>query len=140
VADYLEECLASVLAQTLRDLQIILIDDGSTDTSAEIAARFAAQDDRIQLIHQDNRGLGAVRNHGVSLARGTDLTFLDSDDTLPRGALRALVDRLETSGADLAIGGIARILPDGSYRTAQWVRDLHSRDRHTTLAEEPALL
>src|SRR5699024_3182846 len=106
VAAYLEECLTSVVNQTLKDLQIILIDDGSTDASAEIAARFAAQDERIQLIHQENRGLGAVRNRGVRLARGAYLTFLDSDDTLPRDALRALVDSLEHSGADLAIGGI----------------------------------
>lgn len=140
VADYLEECLSSVVNQTLKDLQIILIDDGSTDASAQIAARFAAQDERIQLIHQENRGLGAVRNRGVSLARGEYLTFLDSDDTLPRDGLRALVDSLEHSGADLAIGGIARIQPDGSYRTTQWVRDLHDRDRHTSVAEEPALL
>src|SRR5699024_9306920 len=140
VAAYLEECLTSVVNQTLKDLQIILIDDGSTDASAEIAARFAAQDERIQLIHQEHRGLGAVRNRGVRLARGAYLTFLDSDDTLPRGALRALVDSLEHSGADLAIGGIARIQPDGSYRTTQWVRDLHDRDRHTSVAEEPALL
>src|SRR5699024_8209341 len=140
VAAYLEECLTSVVNQTLKDLQIILIDDGSTDASAEIAARFAAQDERIQLIHQENRGLGAVRNRGVRLARGAYLTFLDSDDTLPRDALRALVDSLEHSGADLAIGGIARIQPDGSYRTTQWVRDLHDRDRHTSVAEEPALL
>src|SRR5699024_4740529 len=140
VADFLEECLTSVVNQTLRDLQILLIDDGSTDASAEIAARFAALDERIQLIRQENRGLGAVRNRGVSLARGKYLTFLDSDDTLPRGGLRALVDSLERSGADLAIGGIARIQPDGTYRTAQWVRDLHTRDRRSNLAEEPVLL
>ncbi|MPV50697.1 MULTISPECIES: glycosyltransferase [unclassified Pseudactinotalea] len=140
VEDYLDECLRSIVDQSLTDLEILLIDDGSTDASATIAERFAARDDRIRLVRQENQGLGAVRNSGVRMARGRYLTFVDSDDVVPRRAFEALVAALEASGADLATGGTARVLPDGSLRTRQWVRDLHGRDRHTTIEETPQLL
>lgn len=140
VESYLDECLQSVVTQSLEDMEILLIDDGSTDGSVSIAQRFAGQDSRIRLISQENRGLGAVRNRGVQLARGRYLTFVDSDDVLPRAALSALVESLEASGSDVSMGGTVRLLPDGSERTWQWVRDQYTVDRTTTLAESPELL
>lgn len=109
VAPYLRECLGSVANQTHRDLEVIMVDDGSTDDSAALAADFAAQDPRFQLVSQENRGLGAARNTGVRHASGAYLMFMDSDDVLPAYALGTLVAALEQSGSDFATGNVYRL-------------------------------
>ena len=80
VEAYLEECLDSILNQTYRHLEIILIDDGSTDRCGDICDRYASQDSRIQVIHQTNQGLSAARNAGMDVATGEYISFIDSDD------------------------------------------------------------
>lgn len=80
VALYLEECLDSVLGQTLEEIEIICVNDGSTDTSGEILEGYARKDDRIRIITQENQGLSQARNRGMTEARGEYLYFLDSDD------------------------------------------------------------
>ena len=95
VQDYLGECLDSLRAQTLRSLQIILVDDGSTDGSAAVYERHAAEDPRIVVHRQPNAGLGAARNAGIRLATGRYITFLDSDDTLPEDAYEVMVRSLD---------------------------------------------
>ena len=82
VEKYLRECLDSVVNQTLKDIQIILIDDGSTDSSLGICKEYAQKDNRIKIIEQKNQGAGAARNRGMSEAKGDYLYFLDSDDFL----------------------------------------------------------
>ncbi|MGN0257417.1 MAG: glycosyltransferase family 2 protein [Bacteroides sp.] len=79
---YLSEALDSICKQTLRELQIILIDDGSTDNSPQIMEKYAARDMRIQIITQTNQGQGAARNHGLKNAEGEYIYFMDSDDVL----------------------------------------------------------
>ncbi len=79
---YLKDCLDSVLAQTLPDLQIILVDDGSTDGSAAIAQEYAKQDKRIEVYRQTHAGQSAARNLGLSHAQGDYIAFVDADDTL----------------------------------------------------------
>ncbi len=140
VEQYLVECLESIRVQTLTDLEVILIDDGSTDSSGRIAEEFAAQDARFILHRQENAGLGAVRNRGQSMATGTYVAFIDSDDVVPRRAFKALVDTLVKSGSDVAIGRTTRIRPDGSPLSSKWSTDLHNRDYQTTLAASPRLL
>ena len=80
VEKYLEECLDSILTQTYRQLEIILIDDGSTDRCGEICDRYASRDSRIKVIHQTNQGLSAARNVGMDMATGEYISFIDSDD------------------------------------------------------------
>ena len=80
VEKYLEQCLDSILNQTYRQLEIILIDDGSPDRCGEICDRYASQDSRIQVIHQSNAGLSAARNAGMDIATGEYISFIDSDD------------------------------------------------------------
>ena len=80
VEAYLEECLDSILNQTYRQLEIILIDDGSTDRCGEICDRYASRDSRIKVIHQTNQGLSAARNAGMDIAIGEYISFIDSDD------------------------------------------------------------
>ncbi|WP_270312668.1 glycosyltransferase family 2 protein [Ligilactobacillus agilis] len=80
VEKYLRRCLDSVLKQTYRQLEIILVDDGSTDSSGKIVDEYAKKDARIVVIHQENGGLSNARNHGIDIATGEYLTFIDSDD------------------------------------------------------------
>ncbi|GAA4120775.1 hypothetical protein GCM10022215_24800 [Nocardioides fonticola] len=101
---YLPACLTSVLEQSHRDLEVIVIDDGSTDRTGEIADRFAAADPRVRVVHQANAGLGAARNAGTRLAVGRYLAFADSDDVVCPGAYEHLIGALESTGSDLAIG------------------------------------
>src|SRR3954463_5066653 len=80
VADYLEECLDSLLGQSLAELEVIAVDDGSTDRSSEILRRRAAKDARLRVLTQANAGQGAARNRAVAEACGEFLTFCDGDD------------------------------------------------------------
>lgn len=108
VEGYLAECLDSVLAQPYDDVEVVLVDDGSTDSSGEIARRYADAHDSFRLVSQANGGLGAARNTGVSHAQGEYLTFLDSDDRLPPDAWSSMMAALEESGSDLACGVLVR--------------------------------
>lgn len=88
VESYLKECLDSILAQTYKNFELILIDDGSTDESASIAKSYAEQDSRCIFLQQENNGSASVaRNAGLDIAKGDYIVFLDSDDTLEKGAL-----------------------------------------------------
>jgi glycosyltransferase involved in cell wall biosynthesis len=140
VEDYLAECLDSVLVQPYVDLEVVLVDDGSTDSSAQIAARYADADPRFRLISQANAGLGAARNAGVAAARGEFLTFLDSDDRLPADAWSAMMRTLEHSGSDFAVGKLVR--DEGQRRFAMpRMRDNHRVRRvGATLDEMPRIL
>ena len=80
VEHYLERCVQSVLRQTFRDFEVVLVDDGSTDGSGLLCDRLAQQDSRIRVVHQQNQGLSAARNQGVRCANGEYIAFLDSDD------------------------------------------------------------
>ena len=95
VEDYLEACLDSVLAQDYDDIEIILINDGSKDSSGDICNRYAKQDNRVIVIHQVNKGLSATRNKGLDICRGKYITFLDSDDELEAHTLIQNLDILK---------------------------------------------
>ncbi|HJD96893.1 glycosyltransferase, partial [Mailhella massiliensis] len=82
VEKYLARCLDSVLAQSFSDMEIICVDDGSTDSSPDILRAYAARDARIRLIHQKNRGIAAARNAGLDAAAGRYVAFVDSDDAV----------------------------------------------------------
>ncbi|GAA4193646.1 bifunctional glycosyltransferase/CDP-glycerol:glycerophosphate glycerophosphotransferase [Microbispora amethystogenes] len=118
VEPYLAACLASVAAQTWEDVEVVMVDDGSPDGSAEIAAGFAEKDARFRLIRQANAGLGAARNTGVRHATGDHLMFLDSDDLLPAHALEYLLAALERTGSDLATGNVLRLDGRGARQSA----------------------
>lgn len=104
VEQYLEACLKSVVEQTLREIEIICIDDCSTDGSMEVARKFAVADQRIILLEHDvNKGLSAARNTGLSAAKGEYIYFLDSDDYIRREALERLYDIAYKDKLDLVV-------------------------------------
>jgi len=100
---HLEQCLDSVVGQTLRDIEAICVDDGSTDRSPEILAKYAEQDSRVHIITQANAGPGVARNTGLAKAKGMYLIFLDSDDWFEPDFLERMVERAEETGADVTI-------------------------------------
>lgn len=92
---YLRQCIDSLRTQTLKDIEIILIDDGSPDSCGEICDAYAREDTRIRVIHQENQGVSVARNVGLDIAQGKWLTFVDADDWLELDALERLVDAAE---------------------------------------------
>lgn len=120
VEDYLAECLDSLAGQSLDAIEVVMVDDGSTDGSRRIAEEFAARDDRFRCVHQPNAGLGAARNTGV--ARTTPgvpyLAFADSDDVLVRDAYARMLASLESTGSDLVTGNVWRLT--GQKRQQAW--------------------
>jgi glycosyltransferase involved in cell wall biosynthesis len=98
---YLNQCLDSVLAQTLTEIEIICVDDGSTDRSAAILEEYAAKDHRIIVLRQQNKGAGAARNAGMAIAKGEYLSFLDADDFFDRRMLEKQVARCKETGAEI---------------------------------------
>lgn len=105
---YLEECLDSVLHQTYGNLEILLIDDGSTDGSGALCDAYAARDGRVRVFHQENRGQSAARNAGLGAMTGELIAFVDADDVAAPDMLQNLLGALDT-GADFAVCNILRI-------------------------------
>lgn len=128
VGAYVAECLDSILEQDFEDLEVVVVDDGSTDHSGEVAQEYAARLPKIRLSRTANHGLGAARNLAVSKARGYYLTFVDSDDTVPPEAFSRMVETLDKSGSDFAVGTLRRNLA-GEHSTPRWQRRLHQRRR-----------
>ena len=106
VEKYLGECLDSITGQTLRDIEIICVDDGSTDGSSGILSEYAARDGRLKVFRQAPSGAGAARNRGLAEARGEYLFFCDSDDWIDRDALGAMHASAAGANADIAMTGI----------------------------------
>ena len=88
--NYLRKCLDSIILQTYKNLEIICINDGSTDSSKEILEEYAQKDDRIKIINQENGGLSHARNVGMELATGEYFTFIDSDDWVTKDYVEVL--------------------------------------------------
>ncbi|MCK9795021.1 CDP-glycerol:glycerophosphate glycerophosphotransferase [Isoptericola sp. 4D.3] len=140
VERYVGECLESILAQTHRRLEVVVVDDGSPDDSISVVQRIAARDRRVRVVRQENAGLGAARNTGVRHARGSMLCFVDSDDTVPPNAVEAMLTSLTRSGSDFAVGSLLRDTSAGKHMPP-WARKLHDRTRTgVTIADEPDVL
>lgn len=102
VEKYLSDCLDSVLSSTYKNLEIILVNDGSMDNSGTICDTYAAKDSRIIVIHQENQGLSAARNTGLDRATGEYVGFVDSDDKISKNMYEELYCAIEKEGADIA--------------------------------------
>lgn len=114
VAEYLPRCLDSICNQTYQNLEIILVDDGSTDNSLQICNQYAAKDKRITVIHQENGGLSAARNTGVDHMHGEFFTFIDSDDWISLDYCQVLLDLINQTNADVSTANYVLAYEDGS--------------------------
>lgn len=116
VENYLERCVKSVLNQDYRDLEVILVDDGSPDRCPQICDELAKTDGRIVVIHKPNGGLSSARNAGIERSRGEYLAFLDSDDQWAEGKLKPLMEQLVTSDVDMLVYDCIDLYPNGDIR------------------------
>lgn len=102
VAEFLPRCIESIVNQTYKNLEILLIDDGSSDNSAQICNNYAEHDSRIKVIHKKNGGQGSARNVGLSLCRGEYITFVDSDDWLAEDIYEHSMNLINENNVDIA--------------------------------------
>ena len=135
VESTLRRCVDSVLGQTFSDIQVILVDDGSPDSSGEICDEYERADKRVQVIHKENGGLSSARNAGLKVATGDYVMFLDSDDYLVDDAL----DHLLKGNADWIIGTVVQVSHTGTV-THQAERESRLYDRFEFADELPFLI
>ena len=109
----LPRCVGSILKQTYRDLEIILVDDGSPDSSGSLCDAFAAQDSRVKVIHKENGGASSARNAGLDAAAGAYIAFIDADDTAEPELIERLITNARQTGADVTICGYDQITEIG---------------------------
>lgn len=104
--EYISKCVDSVINQTLREIEIILVDDGSTDKTLEICNEYAILDDRIKIIKQKNKGVSSARNKGINFATGEYVTFVDSDDFIENNMLEILYGKAIKNNCNIVISGM----------------------------------
>lgn len=121
VREYLRECIESIINQTYANLEVLLVDDGSTDGSAEICDAYKLKDSRIQVIHKKNGGLSSARNKGIESAKGIYISFVDSDDWLESDFYQILYDSIKMTKAEIATCG--RYLVSSDLKEANYCRE-----------------
>lgn len=112
VEKYLERCIESIIKQTYKNLEIILVDDGSNDFSGKICDKYSKKDRRIKVIHKKNEGLSEARNSGLEIARGEYIGFVDSDDYIETNMYEYLLSLLKINNADISVCGFQKVWDD----------------------------
>jgi len=112
VEKYINRCIKSILSQTIKEIEVILVNDGSTDNSGNIAEEFARMDNRIQVIHKVNGGLSTARNAGLEIATGEYLLFVDSDDWLDNDSIETIYNNAIEFNADIVAFDYRRVFED----------------------------
>lgn len=123
VEKYLAKCIESVQNQTLENIEIVLVDDGSTDKSGAICDEYALKDERIVVIHQRNGGLAHARNTGIELARGEYIGFIDSDDWIDITMYEELVNEFAKKDIDVVCSGIKLVGSTGDIKEIEYVKE-----------------
>lgn len=113
VESYLEDCIESVLSQSYDHIEVLLIDDGSTDNSPAICDRYASSDKRVHCYHKNNGGLSSARNYGIERANGMYISLVDSDDYIDERFIEFLYKNLDDTNSDIAISSFQRFNEDG---------------------------
>lgn len=114
VEQFISECINSILNQTFRDFELILINDGSTDKSGQICDEFASKDERIVVVHKENGGQSSARNKGIDLAKGEYIGFIDSDDWIEHDMYQIMYTKAIETGAEIAACNIVQYNKDSS--------------------------
>lgn len=115
VEQYLEQCIERILAQTYKDFELLLIDDGSKDSSGDICDKYSAKDSRVKVIHKKNAGVSAARNDGIEKAKGIYICFIDSDDWIESNYLERILTEIEDY--DILFFGCVWHYEDGAVRS-----------------------
>lgn len=127
VAIYHPKCLDSLVSQTFRNIEIILVNDGSTDSSGLVCKEYAAKDTRITYIEKANEGVSRARNYGLMNAKGEYISFIDADDYVDKDFIRTMVEAMEENGCDLICCGCNRETADGRLL---WQRKAETTTRY----------
>ena len=112
VEKYLERCVDSLINQTYKNIEIILVDDGATDNSGELCDKLLFKDSRIKVFHKLNGGLSDARNYGINQATGEYLLFVDSDDWVENEIVEKLYNSIEQNSADISVCGFNDLVDD----------------------------
>ena len=113
----------SVLEQSHKNVELLVVNDGSRDGTGAALDALAAQDSRLKCIHKENGGVSAARNSALEVMTGEYFTFLDSDDEMEPGALESLLEKARETGADVVCGSFSSIKPDGTVLTHRYVEE-----------------
>lgn len=140
VAEYLVESLDSILAQPFEGVHVIVVDDGSTDGSADLAWSYAQAHDHVEYFEQPNSGVSIARNNAIERVRTPYLTFVDPDDVLPADAWSTMFATLRRSGSDFVVGAVERLEGDRRYQTPSMIRTQRIIGRRLTIDEAPLML
>lgn len=119
VSDYISRTINSVLCQTYKDWELILVDDGSTDDSGDICEAYSATDERIKVIHQKNGGVSSARNMGIELSSGKYIAFIDGDDYISEYYLETLYNMLVNNDADMSVQIYYNMYPTGREKSVK---------------------
>lgn len=128
MVDRIGRCLDSIVCQSFKDVEIIVVDDGSTDGTGDIVRGYASEDSRVRYIHQENSGVSVARNSGLETASGENILFIDADDEIEEDYLKNIAGKAVSTGADILVWGIKRRFEDGHIE--EWKPELEgSYDR-----------
>lgn len=122
--NYIEECLQSIAKQSFPSYEVIIIDDGSTDSSGMICDEYSKKDPRIKVIHQKNTGIAIARNVAIDIAQGDYLIFVDSDDWMDPDMLKKMTDAAKNTGADLVCCSVVDVIQGKNVERRIWKEDV----------------
>ena len=134
VEEYLDECVQSVLNQTYKNLEVILVDDGSPDRCPQMCDEYAKVDNRVKVVHKQNGGLSDARNAGLEIATGDYIGFIDSDDFIERNMYEVLLDKLQSAGTEVVSSKFIWF-SGGEKKTYNWFNSGYSEDRVLSLRD-----
>ncbi len=136
MVDRIGRSLDSIVCQSFKDVEIIVVDDGSTDGTGDIVRGYASEDSRVRYIHQENSGVSVARNSGLEAASGKNILFIDADDEIEENYLKNIAGKAVSTGADILVWGIKRRFEDGHIE--EWKPELEgSYDRKGFLTAFP---
>lgn len=128
--EYLERCVKSLLSQTYENIEIILVNDGSTDNSGTLCDKLKSEDARIKVIHKENGGLSSARNAGIAVATGDYIGFVDSDDSVDENMYEALLKGAKKYDADIALSG-SKVIGGKMFQAEGYATTYHTFDEET---------
>lgn len=123
---YLHNCMDSILAQTFEDFEVILVNDGSTDSSGALCDKYAQKDSRIKVIHQENQGQAVARNHALDIVTGEYIGFVDSDDYIHPRMYEVLIQNAQECNAQISIGGYRTVF---DFESMEEIQELDTKPK-----------